>query len=186
VRALRAVVVRAIPRLLLAGAAAACGRAGEIVVLADTTSRPAAVEAIAIPVGGAAPAMDPAQAAADSAAARFRRERAALIVRADSLAHADRRTPAYAAAYAAYLSDARAAERVRAMRDSLRAAAGAAPPLPAELLARAARAPLAHGAAVLRLPAGPYWVAITDARGALAAEALPANAKAGARDTIRF
>ncbi|HUO51020.1 MAG TPA: hypothetical protein VMT93_00750, partial [Gemmatimonadaceae bacterium] len=71
-------------------------------------------------------------------------------------------------------------------RDSLRAAAGAAPPLPAELLARAARAPLAHGAAVLRLPAGPYWVALTDARGALAAEALPANAKAGARDTIRF
>jgi len=183
VRVLRAVVGRGAPLLLLA--AAACERAGELRVLADSTTAPGAVEVFAIPATGAAPpAVDPARLAADSLAALFRRTRAALVARADSLARADRRTADYAAAYTAYLADAVAAGRLRAARDSAARALPPRLPVAPSVLEHAVRAPITNGGATLLLRRGSWWIGAMDGYGGLLLAMRRVEIAAGARDTM--
>ena len=163
----------------------ACARSGELRVLADSTTAPGAVEVLALPADRApAIAEDPARHAADSIAALYRATRAALNARADSLARTDRRTAAYAAAYASYAIARDSAERLRETRDSARRAAPAARSLPDSVVRAAVRAPLSRGAATLMLREGDWWLGLVDARGALTRAPMHVSMKAEAHDTV--
>ncbi len=83
---------------------------------------------------------DPARHSADSLNAVYRRVRTVLNARADSMDKTDRRTPGYAAAYAAFARDAASAESLRMRRDSLRQHAGPVRALDIEELTKEAAA----------------------------------------------
>ena len=163
----------------------ACARSGELRVLADSTTAPGAVEVLALPADRAlATAEDPARRAADSIAALYRATRIALNAHADSLARTDRRTSAYAAAYDSFAASRAAAERLRETRDSARRAAPAGKPLPDSVLNASVRAPLAHGAATLRLREGEWRLGFIDAHGVLTRAPITVTIKAKAHDTL--
>lgn len=185
VPALRWIVKRAIPLAMLA--AFACARSGELRVLADSTTAPGVVEVLALPAElGPTIAPDPARRGFDSIAALYRRERAALNARAESLGTVDRRTGAYAAASSRYLVDAAAAGEMRAFRDRARRLLTPPRPLPDSVLAHARRAPLTQGGATLGLAAGTWWIGLVDGRGALVLAPVRIEIAAGARDTVRI
>ena len=196
-----------------------CSRSGTVVVVIDTTMLAEAVEVVALPddpsdVAAATVRTLPAPADSisrlrmldDSAAvidARFRSLRDAVNNDVTALDTADRRTRSYAVRYAAVRRRTAEAERLRAMRDSLRQRgedlrarlgprAGDSRTSPTEearagsrtIDRSAERRPMRDGAATLSLAAGRWWVGVARP-GAEPARYDSLTVRRGETDTIR-
>jgi hypothetical protein len=155
-------------------AAVACARSGTLRVTWDSTTVPGAVEVLAAPVDPSLLIVnDPARHAADSLNAEYQRVRTRLNARADSLDQRDRRTPAYADAFAAFTRDAANAESLRIRRDTLRRHEGPVRAVnTAELEKEAdaagrelARAKVVNERASLKLRVGTWWIVTLGKRG---------------------
>jgi hypothetical protein len=193
---------------------AACARRSESVFVTDTTTAQDAVEVLAVErdpstlvasprVGGdSLYRFEAAARAADSLDARFQSLRRALNDQARSMGDADRRAPAYRAAFDRHQHDVTLAEaaraerdRTRRVRDDLRSRLGPrAAPARAEAVDSAARAlhvrilraPLTHGAAQLALDTGRWWIVRVRRDGALLFPAVPYTSPGAPNDTVRL
>jgi hypothetical protein len=175
-------------------AAAACARPAELRVIVDSTAAPGAVEVLATPVDPAALLpRNGARRAADSLDASYQRERLVLNARTAVLDTMDRRTSAYATAYADQMAQIAAAERVRASRDSAARIAGPRQGIGGATMDSAARVAgrpvvrgvLAGGGTTITLTAGGWWVALLDSAGGLLPGVKRIEVMAGGRDTVR-
>jgi hypothetical protein len=176
-------------------AAAACARSGTLRIALDSTTVPGAVEVLAAPVDPVLLIVnDPARHAADSLQAAFQRARLRLNARADSLDRSDRRTPAYASAFAAFNGDAAGAESLRARRDSLRLHEGPVRALAVGELAKEAaaagrdlaRAKLVNERASFTLREGTWWIIALGKRGETVGTPRKVEVIADKVDTLRI
>ena len=175
-------------------AAAACARPAELRVIVDSTAAPGAVEVLATPFDPATlvPRSD-ARRAADSLDAEFQRQRRALNARTAALDTMDRRTSAYASAFAEQMARIAAAESVRAGRDGAMRKAGPRRGIAARELDSAAslarrpvmRARIAANGATITLRAGAWWITLLDSAGAMLPGTMRVEPKADAKDTVR-
>ncbi len=184
---------RAAPVVLLA--AVACARSGTLRVTLDSTTVPGAVEVLAAPVDPSLLIVnDPAHHAADSLNAEYQRARTRLNTRADSLDKTDRRTPAYADAYAAFTRDAANAESLRIRRDTLRHHEGPVRAVDTGELEKEAaaggrelaRAKIVNERALLTLRAGTWWIIALGKRGESVGTPRRVEIIADRTDTLRI